>query len=83
MIEVHVREDHVIDLLRRYASRRKRGENPRHRRRGRAVDDYRASLVDDQMHRRLHLTVVDRVDGGDAMLVVQDTFHRRIIESAP
>jgi hypothetical protein len=34
------------------------------------------------VNRRLHLAVVDGVYGNDAVRVVEDTFHRRIIEFA-
>ena len=78
-----MRQEDVVDTLRRHASLRERREHSRHCRCGRAIDDHGPAVLDDEMDRRLHLAVVDRVHRHNAVRVVKDTLHRRIIESAP
>jgi hypothetical protein len=62
VVEVHVREDDVVDPLGRNAPSRERIEHARHGGRSGAIDDHRAAVLDHQVHGRLHLAVVDGVD---------------------
>ncbi len=82
VVQMYVSEDDVIDALGRNTPGRKRIQHARHGGRGGAIHDHRAAVLDDQVHRRLHLAVVDRVHRDNAVLVVKDAFHRRIIEFA-
>ena len=83
VVEVHMREHHVVDALRRHALLLQGGEHPRHGRRGGGVDDDRAPVLDHDVERGLHFAVVDRVHRADPMRVINDPWHRAIIESGP
>ena len=68
---MHVREDHVIDLCRRYPLCLQRGEHMRHRVRGPGVDDGGPAVLHEQVDGGLQAAVIDAVHGANAVAVVE------------
>ena len=65
MIEVHVRQEQVVDLLARDADLVQRREQPGCGRRGAGIDERRAAVIDHEVARREPRTQVEGIDQED------------------
>ena len=79
VIEMNVGEHDVIDGRRRNILRPQRGHHVRHRTVDARVDDGGPAAFDDQMNRVELRPHVMRVDRTDAVIVIDDVAHLRIV----
>ncbi len=78
MVQVHMGQDHVVDLLGCDVAGTQRRDHARHRGAVRGVDDRGAPVLDDQVDRGQHRSLVAGVDRADPVVVVEDRARRRV-----